>query len=78
MPIWAFHGDQDDVVVTDWSRDMIAALWALDARPAPRYTEYQDVGHGSWDSAYQGDELLPWLFKQFRKPAEKVGEDSGA
>jgi len=74
MPIWAFHGDQDDVVVTDWSRDMIAALWALDARPAPRYTEYQGVGHGSWDRAYQGEELLPWLFKQFQKPAEKIGD----
>jgi hypothetical protein len=34
-----------------------------------RYTEYPDVGHNSWEKAFQEPELATWLFSQRRNSA---------
>ena len=65
VPVWAFHGDQDNAVPVEGSRKMIAALKAAGA--APRYTEFPGVGHGSWDAAYATDAMWDWLFQQKHK-----------
>ena len=64
IPIWAFHGDQDDAVPVSRSRNMVEAL--RNAGGTPRYTEFKDVGHNSWDPAFEDPGLLPWLFAQHR------------
>ncbi|WP_254508950.1 carboxylesterase family protein [Anatilimnocola floriformis] len=64
VPIWAFHGAKDPTVPVEGSRRMIAAVMA--AGGEPKYTEFPDVGHGSWDSAYSTDGLWEWVFKQHR------------
>ncbi len=65
IPIWIFHGDKDRLVSVDYSRDMFEAL--KKAGGNPRYTEYEGVGHNSWDKAYATDELWAWLFAQRKK-----------
>ncbi|MFO0955983.1 MAG: prolyl oligopeptidase family serine peptidase [Isosphaeraceae bacterium] len=62
LPIWAFHGDQDELVPVERSRDMIAAI--RQAGGEPRYTEYAGVGHDSWTPTYRNVEVLAWLFGQ--------------
>jgi predicted peptidase len=62
MPIWAFHGAEDDVVAPDLSRKMIKAI--KEAGGNPRYTEYPAVGHASWERAFKEPKLLEWLFAQ--------------
>jgi predicted peptidase len=62
LPVWIFHGAQDDVVPTVQSRNLVAAMSA--AGSSPRYTEYADLGHGAWDRAYGDAELWKWLFAQ--------------
>lgn len=62
IPIWAFHGGKDTTVQPARSRNMIAAL--KKAGGHPKYTEYPDVGHNSWDNAYRDPELFRWLFAQ--------------
>jgi len=62
IPIWIFHGDKDALVSVDYSRDMFEAL--KKAGGNPRYTEYEGLGHNSWDKAYATDELWAWLFAQ--------------
>ena len=62
LPVWIFHGGQDDVVPTEQSRKLVAAMRA--AGSSPRYTEYADLGHGAWDRAYSDEELWKWLFAQ--------------
>jgi len=62
MPIWAFHGAEDDVVNPSLSRDMIQAI--KEAGGNPRYTEYPGVGHASWERAFKEPKLLEWLFAQ--------------
>lgn len=65
IPCWAFHGDMDNSVKVEGSRDMIAAL--KKAGGIPKYTEYPGVGHNSWDKAYDTDELYTWLLEQKKK-----------
>ena len=62
IPIWAFHGALDEVVVPRHSRVMIKAL--QDAGGEPGYTEYPGVAHNSWENAYGDPHLLPWMFAQ--------------
>ncbi len=59
-PIWIFHGANDRVVPTKYSRDLNAAL--KQARAVVKYTEYPGVGHGSWMKAYGESELWNWMF----------------
>jgi predicted peptidase len=62
IPCWCLHGDKDDVVKVERSRDMNKSI--KDAGGSPRYTEYPGVGHNSWDRAYATGELYAWLIKQ--------------
>lgn len=64
VPIWAFHGINDQAVPVERTRELIAALKA--AGGAPLYSEYPYVAHDSWTLAYGEPELLPWLFAQRR------------
>jgi predicted peptidase len=66
FPLWIFHGDADNVVPVETSRKMVKAL--RDAGGDPKYTEFPEVGHDSWDLAYRDAELIEWLFAQSRKP----------
>lgn len=64
VAVWAFHGDADDAVPVERTREMIEALRAAGAHPL--YSEYPGIRHDSWTQAYQEPELLPWLFAQRR------------
>jgi predicted peptidase len=65
VPIWVFHGKQDRAVRASRSQEMIEAL--KKAGGSPRYTEYPDVGHNSWDRAYKDPEMIAWLFSHQQK-----------
>lgn len=62
VPIWCFHGDADGAVPVCRSRNMVAALWAVDGKI--RYREYPGVGHNCWTRTYGDDTVLAWLFSQ--------------
>jgi len=63
-PIWAFHGDEDDMVNVSESRRMVEAI--KKAGGQPRYTEYKGVGHDSWVQAFKEPDFLSWIFAQTR------------
>ena len=63
-PIWVFHGEVDQVVNVNGSREPAAALKAAGADV--RYTEMLGLNHNSWDAAYGSDEFVQWLFAQHR------------
>ncbi|MGB7763084.1 MAG: prolyl oligopeptidase family serine peptidase [Bryobacteraceae bacterium] len=60
IPVWVFHGNADRNVFVTESREMVKLLRGLNADV--RYTEYEGVGHESWDRAYNEPELPTWLF----------------
>ncbi|MXP45581.1 carboxylesterase family protein [Allopontixanthobacter sediminis] len=65
LPVWAFHGDRDDVVVPEGSFAMARAIRACEGRKS-RLTIYPDLGHNAWDPAYEDPELYLWLLSQRR------------
>ena len=62
LPLWIFHGDADEVVSVDYSREIVQAL--KDAGGKPNYTEYPGVNHDSWTLAYRDEKFINWLFAQ--------------
>jgi len=64
IPVWVFHGAKDTAVQPARSRRMAAALEKAGGKP--RYTEYADVGHHSWECAYGDPDLFEWLFAKRR------------
>jgi predicted peptidase len=71
VPVWAFHGEQDEAVRVERSRDMIAAIARAGGKP--KYTEYKDEGHLIWSKVVKEPELLLWMFTQKRSsPSSKL------
>lgn len=64
IPIWAFHGDQDDVNNVKYTRLMVAELKKYNGKPI--YTEYPGGKHNIWTKAYAEPGLFDWLFAQKR------------
>jgi predicted peptidase len=62
IPVWIFHGADDDTVPVTESRRMYAALKEIGAEV--HYTEYPGTKHVSWDKAYDDEKLFPWLFSK--------------
>lgn len=62
-PVWIFHGENDRVVPVTESRQMVAALKAVNGNRV-RYSEYKGVGHNVWLNALSESELLPWILSQ--------------
>ncbi len=65
VPIWIFHGEVDQVVNVNGSREPATALKAAGANV--QYTELLGLNHNSWDAAYSSDEFVRWLFAQQRR-----------
>jgi len=63
MPVWAFHGADDDVVSPVQSDEMVARLKELNKDV--RYSRIDGVGHSVWLNAY-GKELMEWMLEKRR------------
>ncbi len=66
MPVWAFHGDADNVVPLSESRAMVEGLQRLGNKGA-NLTVYPGVGHDSWTRTYDDPEFMKWLLAQTRE-----------
>jgi len=59
VPVWAFHGAQDDIVPLRESQVMVNAV--TNAGGDARLTIYPQAGHDSWTETYANPELYDWL-----------------
>lgn len=62
VPVWIFHGANDDIVPVTESQRMTEAMKQTGAEV--HYTEYPGVGHSCWNKAYDEPKLFPWLFSK--------------
>jgi predicted peptidase len=62
VPIWVFHGAQDQIISVEWSRKMVAAIKA--AGGTINYTEFPKAKHNIWAKTYNNPELYTWLLSQ--------------
>lgn len=61
VPVWMFHGEQDDVVPVEESRKMLHAIRA--AGGEARLTTFPGTGHDAWTEAYARPDLYAWLLE---------------
>jgi predicted peptidase len=64
-PIWAFHGDADDLVPFNQSGELIEWIQANGGNA--KLTVYPGVGHESWHVPYGDDEIFDWLLAHRRE-----------
>ncbi|HET6994598.1 MAG TPA: PHB depolymerase family esterase [Chitinophagaceae bacterium] len=65
IALWIFHGSDDEIVPTYFSRDFYKRLSQLNADV--KYSEYPGVHHNSWVNAFAEKDLLSWLFSKSKK-----------
>lgn len=66
MPIWAFHGTEDDLVYPSETINMIHKIRTLGMNQNEvKMTLLDNVGHDAWVAAYQ-KELYDWLLSKSR------------
>lgn len=63
MPIWAFHGMLDTVVLPSNTIDMVDAIKPHNQNV--KCTLYNDIAHNAWVPAFD-TELLQWLLQQHK------------
>ncbi|MFH6604994.1 prolyl oligopeptidase family serine peptidase [Maribacter algicola] len=62
LPIWVFHGEEDESIPVSESENMVARLKSMGYNVL--FTKYPGIGHNSWERAYNTDELYDWFVKQ--------------
>lgn len=62
VPVWAFHGDQDKVVLFSEVKKMVEDLKACGGKVT--FTIYQGAGHNIAGRTYRNKELYEWLLQQ--------------
>ena len=70
MPVWAFHGDADEIVPLKNSIEMVDAVNRIGGKA--KLTIFHNVGHNSWEEAYTASNVVEWLISQ-TKSKESVG-----
>ncbi|HEV2131679.1 MAG TPA: prolyl oligopeptidase family serine peptidase, partial [Longimicrobiaceae bacterium] len=69
LPIWAFHGAQDEIVPPSRSEELVERLRRCEGNV--RFTLYPDAGHDAWTRTYENPELYEWFLRHRRgAPAE--------
>ncbi|MBZ0317447.1 MAG: dienelactone hydrolase family protein [Anaerolineae bacterium] len=63
-PIWAFHGELDDVVLPERSQLLVGATKYLGGDA--QLTLYPDLKHNSWDRTYANPDLYTWFLQHHR------------
>lgn len=64
LPVWAFHGAQDQVVPVSHTEEFVERLRGCDGHI--RYTRYEDAGHDAWTRTYANPALYEWLLSHRR------------
>ena len=65
IPVWAFHGRKDPVVIFERGERMVSALRAAGGNV--KFTVYPEAGHDSWTEAYDNPDLFEWMMAQRRQ-----------
>lgn len=70
VPVWAFHGSEDNVVKLKDAQAMVNALKQCGPSTEPILTVYPGVGHESWERTYDksaGHDIFAWLLTHKKK-----------
>jgi len=65
VPVWAFHGKKDPVIVVERGESIVNALSAAGGNV--RFTVYPGAGHDSWTETYDNPALYAWMMGQRKR-----------
>ena len=60
--LWIFHGSNDKIVKPEYSFKMARSI--ISSGGSPRLTLYENVGHDSWNNAFNESNFLNWIHSQ--------------
>lgn len=67
IPVWIFHGDEDEYNPVQGSRNMASLLGASGAEL--RYSELRGFKHvESFEEAWKNRQIIPWMYSKTRQP----------
>ena len=59
IPMWAFHGEKDDIIPFFKAQSVITTL--IDCGGNPTFTSYSDLYHDAWTRTYNNPAIYEWL-----------------
>lgn len=59
IPMWAFHGEKDDIIPFSKAQTVINILTVCGASPI--FTSYSDLYHDAWTRTYNNSAIYDWL-----------------
>ncbi len=65
IPVWAFHGQKDDVVPFMFSQIMVESINQCGGNA--KLTIYPEAGHDTWTETYNNPEFYEWMLSQTKK-----------
>ena len=72
VPVWAFHGDSDDVVLPRESERMVFRV--KQCLGDARLTIYENTGHDAWTATFNNPDVFEWLLTNKKKATVEVAE----
>ena len=70
VPVWAFHGGKDTVVLTRESEKMVESVNANGGNA--KLTIYPENGHNAWDDTYSNYAVFEWLLSNENKNINEI------
>ena len=64
IPIWTFHGEDDDVIPVTETIDMVEAINKINGNI--KFTMYSNTKHDSWTETYNNKNIYSWLLSHIR------------
>jgi predicted peptidase len=68
IPIWAFHGEKDNVVSLESNQKMVDAVRASGGHA--EFTVYPGAGHSICDMTYENPLFYEWLLAKRKSPPQ--------
>lgn len=72
VPMWIQHGDRDEAVPVQRSREIVEAIKKCNGGKNLVYTEIKGANHGALERLFREDAMYDWLFLQERTNASEV------
>jgi DNA-binding beta-propeller fold protein YncE len=65
IPMWAFHGEKDDIIPISKAYAVINALIVCGSNPT--FTAYSDLFHDAWTRTYNNPAVYDWLLTKTKQ-----------
>lgn len=72
IPMWIQHGDRDEAVPVQRSREIVDAIKLCNGGKNLVYTEVKGADHGALERVFRDDAMYQWLFLQKRSTPSEV------